>query len=132
MILPGNICGRCDKRRGHDCTISGTPIAKNCAAWDCPNGLFPAKPAESPFHHEPPRPPIPYDDWPMKQKVIASFRQSGDVGTGDTMDRAAARVRPVLKWLGIACGCDARHTEWNVAYPYSAERLRAPHRDSLR
>lgn len=59
-------------------------------------------------------------EWPAWAKAIAIFRKPEDIGIGDTFHRLAERFGAewVIKKLGINCGCQIRHKEWNEAYNY--------------
>lgn len=71
----------------------------------------------------PPAPaPVPFDQWPLWARQIASNKQLGEKGVGDTFARqtgkAGEALKAAFKAAGKDCGCDARQGKWNTQYPY--------------
>jgi hypothetical protein len=123
------ICHRCEHRQKGcagpcACTINGKDIIENANARECPKGKFPADLdcGAQPPPAEPPK-PVPYDEWPKWAKAVEKFRSGDDVGVGSTIRRQLGILgegfKASLRLMGVECGCDARHDEWNIVYPYS-------------
>ncbi len=68
------------------------------------------------------RGPIPYEKWPKRFQMLASFRADGDVGVGDTVERCLGTIgktfKATMRLMGFNCGCDERKEEWNRVYQY--------------
>jgi hypothetical protein len=68
---------------------------------------------------------VPPEQWPLWAVTISKFRQPGDVGLGDTIERLAARMggNQFKAWFkkltGQDCGCSRRREQFNTLYPYS-------------
>lgn len=78
-----------------------------------------AKPAEPPA-------PLPYSDWPLPVRMIATRRKPIDRGIGDIVERwinsltakRAARAKAWLAKHGIDCGCSGRKAWLNARWPF--------------
>jgi hypothetical protein len=67
---------------------------------------------------------VPFNQWPKWAKDIATDRQLGDVGVGDTVVHIIGdtRLETFKNWftehLGGSCGCTERQTWLNQRFPY--------------
>lgn len=76
---------------------------------------------------QPPAPlplPVPYPDWPAWVKAVATRKQEGEAGAGDTIKRVLTTLgvdwffkQFVVRFVGD-CGCEARRRNYNALYPY--------------
>jgi hypothetical protein len=67
--------------------------------------------------------PVPLPQWPLLIKMVADFKQPGDIGVGDTLERllrdmGGAQFKLAMKAAGIPCGCDNRQAWMNARFPY--------------
>lgn len=69
---------------------------------------------------------LPRDRWPLWAREIVKHAADGETGVGDTAKRLIAAshfdtLATIASWLGIPCGCSARHARWNKLYPYQSQ-----------
>ena len=69
---------------------------------------------------------LPRDQWPFWAIQIANHAADGETGVGDTAKRLIEAshldtLAVIANWLGVPCGCSARHARWNKLYPYQSQ-----------
>jgi hypothetical protein len=70
--------------------------------------------------------PVPYDQWPLRFRLLAKLATPQDAGLGDVVERIVGPVggSAFKKWFKLAtrrdCGCNQRIQTWNELYPLPA------------
>ncbi len=74
-----------------------------------------------------PKPSIPFNDWPMWAKALATRATPEDKGIGDVVARtigpeASGAFKAFYEMtFGKPCGCNGRQKLWNTKYPLNSK-----------
>lgn len=120
------------------CTIDGVDITRHSEADYCPLSFYgtadkpqgwdelpkAGEPGAAPAPRHEPHRPVPYAEWPLKVKTLATMRTAGETGVGDTAKRllswlgAETMAAAYTKLTGTDCGCADKADRLNTLYPY--------------